>query len=118
MSAGRTAAFKIDGPGVSPLAPGPFLLAARSPKLFARRRIVLRRLRDFGRGEVALLRLRGIGQPRFRGFLDVGGERRHPLDQRMEILGIERKQLGLARSRRRPRAARAGSAIGFRPRPR
>ena len=49
-------------------------------------------LRDFTGGEIALLRLRGIGKPRLRGPVNMGGKIGHALDQRVKVLGIERQQ--------------------------
>jgi hypothetical protein len=52
----------------------------------------MRRLRNFIRGEIALARLLGIGKPRLRGPVNMGGQIRQALDRRVKILRIERQQ--------------------------
>jgi hypothetical protein len=70
--------------------------------LFLFRLIVMRDLREFGRGEIPR-----IGKPRLRRLAHMRGERGHPFDQRVEILRVERQQPGLAH--RRYRAASFGT---------
>ena len=52
----------------------------------------MRRLRNFTRGKIALARLLGIGKPCLRGPVNMGGQIRHTLDQRVKILRVERQQ--------------------------
>ena len=61
-----------------------------------RRLVVVRGLCDFVRRQIALLGFRGIREPGLGDLVDMRGKRRHPGDQRVEVLGIERQQSGLA----------------------